>query len=316
MPWLDEHGQPTSWFVSELDSEMASRSADDAACSLASESACLLANLLEGETSGESNEDGVSRKIAVGSQKGGVGKTTTAANLAAAWGGRGRRVLAVDFDPQFGLTRAFGMAPSQARATVYEVVTGDMELPAAIEPVAPGVELLAGHRALGRLELALVGEVRREEFLRRALEQASDYDYVVIDCPPNLGLLTVNALCAAPEVVAPVSMLDPGALQGVGELRATVAKLADGGIDVRIGSVVRTCVDRRRLLYRELEDVLGSLRLPVAHEEIPLLTAQFGDALARGRPLVIDRPDSAGACAYRRLTEELDRADLPLRAVA
>lgn len=258
----------------------------------------------------------MARRIAIGSQKGGVGKTTTTANLAAAWGERGQRVLAVDFDPQFGLTRAFGMAPSQADATVYEVVLGDAALPEAVASVAPGVTLLSGHRALGRLELALVGEVRREEFLRRALERASDYDYVVIDCPPNLGLLTVNALCAAPEVIAPVSMLDPGALQGVGELRATVAKLAEGGIDVRIASVVKTCVDRRRLLYRELEDVLEALGLPVTDEEVPLLTAQFGDALARGRPLVVDRPDSAGACAYRRLAEELERDARPLQAVA
>lgn len=264
----------------------------------------------------ESNSRTVTRRIAVSSQKGGVGKTTTAANLAAAWGMRDSRVLAVDFDPQFGLTRALGMAPSQAPATVYDVVAGERGLPAAARSVAPGVELLAGHRDLARLELALVGEVRREEFLRRALEDASDYDYVVIDCPPNLGLLTVNALCAAPEVVAPVSMLDPGALQGVGELRATVAKLADGGIEVRIASVVKTCVDRRRLLYREIKDVLETFGVAVAHAEIPLLTAQFGDSLARGRPVVVDRPDSAAACAYRQLAEELDPGARPLRAVA
>lgn len=244
-------------------------------------------------------------RFAVSSQKGGVGKTTTAANLAAVWGSLGRSVLAVDLDPQFGLTRAFGLAPSQAPATVVEVLSGRAELGAAvIEKALPGVALLSGHRDLAGLELALAAEYKREEFLAGALAEADHYDVVLIDCPPNLGLLTVNALFAAPAVLAPVSMLDTGALQGVGELRATVARLAERGVDVAIAAAVRTLADRRRVSYQAIAPALERLGVPLAAAEIPL-RAEFNTSLVAGVPLALRRPDSAGALAYRRLGEEL-----------
>jgi hypothetical protein len=164
---------------------------------------------------------------AVIAQKGGVAKTTTVANLAAAWGHAGCRVLVVDADPQFDLTRAFGQAPSQAPATLLDVMVGETTVDVAvIREVAPGVDLLASHRDLKRLELTLVSEVKREEYLAQALGGVAGYEEVLIDCPPNLGLLTVNALFAAPEVIVPVSMRDSAALQSAGEVRRTVATLA------------------------------------------------------------------------------------------
>src|SRR3954451_2998919 len=117
------------------------------------------------------------RRRAVIAQKGGVAKTTTVANLAAAWGGGGRRVLAVDADPKFDLTRAFAQAPSQAPATLLQVMLAEAPLErAVIEDAAPGVDLLAGHRDLKRLELSLVSEVKREEYLADALRSADGYD--------------------------------------------------------------------------------------------------------------------------------------------
>jgi len=149
------------------------------------------------------------RTIAVCTQKGGVGKTTTVANLAAAWGSRGQRVLAVDFDPQFALTRRFGIDPSD-RLTIADVLESQLirdrtAIPigkAIVRDVAPGVDVIPAHRRLSDIEITLVQAVKRETFLRRALRgETGNHDIVLIDCPPNLGLLTVNALSAADEAL-------------------------------------------------------------------------------------------------------------------
>jgi chromosome partitioning protein len=256
------------------------------------------------------------RTMAISCQKGGVGKTTTAANLAAAWASDGRRVLAVDLDPQFALTRAFGWAPSSAPATAFEVIAGQAELPDAAVEVEANLTLLASSRDLAKLELTLVAQTKREEFLARALrDHLAQYDVVLIDCPPNLGLLTVNALFAAQETVVPISMLDPGAYQGAGEVRATIARLREQDVGVRVSAVVRTFADRRRVSHQTIDGALAQLGVPIADTQIPL-RAEFNNALTLGRPLVWQHPDSVGACAYRKLADELASGAPRLRAVA
>ena len=245
------------------------------------------------------------RRRAVSAQKGGVAKTTTVANLAAAWGAQGRRVLVVDCDAQFDLTRALGVAPSAAPATMLEVLTGTRSaIDAIVHDVLPGVDLLAGHRSLRGLELGLANEIKREEYLTRALADVDGYDELLIDCPPNLGLLTVNALFAAREVLLPVSMKDGAALQSAAEVRATVAVLAERDVEIAITAVIRTMVDRRRLAYRAIMESLDDLALPVADIEIPL-TADFDNSIVVGCPLVATKPASAGAQAYIALADEL-----------
>ena len=254
------------------------------------------------------------RVIAFANQKGGVAKTTSVANVAAALAADGQRVLAVDVDPQFRLTVLLGTDPALTNASLLDVLTGRCEVPEAVVPsVVPGVDLLPARRELSGAELSLVTQVRREEFLRRALEDhTAGYDTVLLDCPPNLGLLTVNALCAAGEVVVPVSMTDAGAVQGAVELQGTIGTLVKGGIPVAIVAVLRTMADRRRVLYRAIRDALLGLGLPEADAEIPL-RAEFQNASG---PLVVSAPDSAGAIAYRRFASELVSGRRALTLVA
>ena len=214
----------------------------------------------------------MARTIAVCTQKGGVGKTTAVANLAAAWGSQGRRVLAVDFDPQFALTRRFGIDPSE-RATVADVLEGMILKTKTVPDVgqvlvgeaAPRVDVLPAQRRLADVETSLVREIKREAFLRRALRGHTDpYDIVLIDCPPNLGLLTINALCAADEAVVPIDMKSVDALAGAEELIATAEALEEDG--PRVTALVRNRVEgsanRRRQVYAAIDEALCQLDLP------------------------------------------------------
>jgi chromosome partitioning protein len=244
------------------------------------------------------------RVIAVSSQKGGIGKTTMAANLAVAWSEAGQHVLLVDLDPQFALTRRFGTSPAAAPSTAFELLAGHGTLFDAVVGPAPRLDLLAGHRDLAKLELSLAGEHHREEFVNDLLRaEAVGYDTVLIDCPPNLGLLTVNAIVAAGEVLVPVNMTDEGALQGAAEVRSIVSQLARRS-DVHVRALVRQMVDRRRIVYQQMNAGLPELGLPIARTEIPL-TAAFQNAAAERLPLLQWRGHSPGAEAYRDLAAEL-----------
>jgi chromosome partitioning protein len=244
------------------------------------------------------------RVIAVSSQKGGIGKTTMAANLAVAWAEVSRHVLLVDLDPQFALTRRFGTSPAAAPATAFELLAGDGTLFDAVVPAGPRIDLLCGHRDLAKLELSLAGEHHREEFVSDLLRaEAGGYEIVLIDCPPNLGLLTVNAIVASSEVLVPVNMTDEGALQGAAEVRSIVSRLARRS-HVRVRALVRQMVDRRRIVYQQMNAGLPELGLPIARTEIPL-TAAFQNAAAERLPLLQWQPAGPGADAYRDLAVEL-----------
>ena len=246
--------------------------------------------------------------IAVINQKGGSGKTTTATNLAAVWGReRHRPTLLVDLDPQFAATRHLGVRPADLDATLYDVLAvEDVDVGDAIVSHSDGLDLLAGDRRLAELELSLVGEAMREQFLTSALEPiASRYELCVLDCPPNLGLLTVNALVAADRILVPVRMEDEGALQGVIELRATLDKLSRRGVKREISGILRTVVDPRRQVYAVLNKACGTPSSTPSRPRSPTAPA-FTAKASRVRPLVVSQPDSPGACAYRALATELD----------
>jgi len=249
---------------------------------------------------------GAPRTIAVANQKGGTGKSTITVNLAAAMGERGLSVLVVDVDPQSDTTTMFGIDPAACERTLYDVLTGSCELSEAISTTSvTGVSLAVGDERMSSVEITLAGQMMRERYLAEALQDhTAGHDIVLIDCPPNLGLLTVNALCAAAEVLCVVSMLDRNAYKGAVALHATIAELHRNGIPVALTGVLRNIVDPRRVTYQLLDDALAASALPLLDAEIPM-AADFQNAATAGTPLLAFMPDHVGARAIRRLAGEL-----------
>lgn len=246
--------------------------------------------------------------VTVAQEKGGVGKTTTAKDLAAAAAHLGRRVLAVDVDPQWALTRQLGVQVNtdQAPFSTADVLAGRIDAGDVRITHDEGFDVLPGSRDLRGVEIALVGEVARETRLGQALgELANDYDLVVIDTPPNLGMLTVNALVPADIVVAPVAADDEGAVQGLAELRAAISKLGPlrAGRDAPELCVIVTRWDGRLRMTTVVEDAIGALDLSIA-ARIPARVAVKHASIFR-RSLRAIAPDSGPALAYHQLTQQL-----------
>jgi chromosome partitioning protein len=254
---------------------------------------------------------GPARIAAVCNQKGGVGKTTTTINLGAALAEHGRKVLLVDFDPQGALSVGLGIQPHELDRTVYNLLMerGVTARDVIIKTRVDGMDLLPSNIDLSGAEVQLVHEVGREFVLGRALQPViPDYDVILIDCQPSLGLLTVNALACADGVLVPLEC-EYFALRGVALLMETIEKVSDRlSPKLAIDGVLATMYDSRTLHTREvLAGVVEGFGDQVFHTVISR-TVRFPDATVAGEPITRFDPACNGASAYRELAKEvLDR---------
>lgn len=249
----------------------------------------------------------MARVIAICNQKGGVGKTTTAVNLGAYLAAAGKRVLLIDFDPQANASSALGYNQMAGEGDVYHGILGEMTPEQLIKPsviynfhFVPAAPHLAG----ALVELVSVPE--REYFLRKFVNRVRhSYDYILIDLPPSLSLLTVNGLVAADEVLIPVQT-EYYSLEGIGQLLETVNLIRDNlAHPIKIAGAVITMYDKREHLSRE---VSKNIRRHFPHHvfdvEVPRAVA-LAEAPSFSKPIILYRPDSPGAQAYERLAREV-----------
>ena len=251
---------------------------------------------------------GPARIIAMCNQKGGVGKTTTTINLGAALAEAGRRVLLVDFDPQGALSVGLGVPTHELDMTIYTLLTErGHDIREVIKPTrVPRLDIVPANIDLSAAEVQLVGEVAREQILARVLRPVEDdYDVILIDCQPSLGLLTVNALTAAHGVVIPLEC-EFFAMRGVALLVETIEKIIDRlNPRLTIDGILATMYDGRTLHSREVvESVVQHFGDQVFHTVISR-TVKFPDATLAAEPITTYDPTHKGAGAYRQLAREL-----------
>lgn len=258
---------------------------------------------------------GPARIIAMCNQKGGVGKTTTAINFGAALAEYGRKVLIVDFDPQGAATVGFGLNALEMETTVYEVLLNPRlsTKDAIYETEVENLDVLPANIDLSAAELQLVNEVARESALARVLREVEqDYDVIIIDCQPSLGLLAVNALTAAHGVIIPVAT-EFFALRGVALLVETIETVRDRiNPRLKIDGIVPTMVDLRTLHSREVLERLHQAFSDLVFETEIRRTVKFPDATVAMEPILSYASTHSGAEAYRQLAREvIARGDAP-----
>ena len=257
----------------------------------------------------DSDEIVLPRIISIANQKGGVGKTTTAVNLGAALAEIGFRVLVIDLDPQGNATTGMGISHRNVEGSVYDVIMNDAPIDDCVEPTSVrNLFVLPATIDLAGAEIELVPAFSRELKLRRALAQVrDDYDFTFIDCPPSLGLLTVNGLAASDDVIVPIQC-EYYALEGLGQLLRNVALVKSNlnpALEVR--GIVLTMYDARTKLAEQVEREVRAHFGPKVYRTVVPRTVRISEAPSFGQPVTVFDATSRGALAYRELAKEVSR---------
>ncbi len=247
------------------------------------------------------------RVVCIANQKGGVGKTTTAVNLAAALALDGRRTLLVDLDPQGNATSGLGARDTGRRASVYDLLMGEMPFDEAVVSLKPEeLHLLPAHRDLVGAELELVSSLAREFRLSEALKPIKDrYETILIDCPPSLGLLTINGLAAADAVLVPMQC-EYYALEGLTALMETIELIRERlNPTLELAGVLLTMFDTRNSLSHQVATEVRQHFSTQVYETVIPRNVRISESPSHGLPVIIYDPASRGAQAYRSLAREL-----------
>jgi chromosome partitioning protein len=249
----------------------------------------------------------VSRVYAVANQKGGVGKTTTVINLGAYLAACGKRVLLLDLDPQANATSGLGLDKGKVDPSIYEALIGQQPLASAVNPGIRGsLDMIPSALRLAGAEVEMVGLMAREQRLRRILEPvASDYDFVLIDCSPSLGLLTVNAITAANGILIPIQC-EYLALEALGQLLNTVHLIQENlNPGLQIFGILMTMFDGRTNLSQQVVEEVRSHFPKLIFETVIPRSVRLSEAPSYGRPILDYDSHSRGAVAYRALAQEV-----------
>lgn len=247
------------------------------------------------------------RIIAVANQKGGVGKTTTATNLSACLAEKGKKVLAVDIDPQGNMTSGLGVDKNEVENTVYEMILDECTIQECIqENVLGNLSLIPSNVNLAGAEIELIGVENKEFILKESIDQVKDaYDFIIIDCPPSLNTLTVNAMTTADTVLVPIQC-EFFALEGLSQLIHTINLVRERlNPSLDIEGVVFTMYDARtNLSLQVVENVKENLNQTIYKSIIPR-NVRLAEAPSHGKPITLYDPKSSGAEAYRELANEV-----------
>jgi chromosome partitioning protein len=244
---------------------------------------------------------------AVVNQKGGVGKTTTTVNLGAFLADHGKRVLIVDMDPQANATSGVGLAVEKITGSLYELICGEKEILDVLYPTSvANLHIIPASSDLAGASVELLNVEEREYQLKKVIEPIKDsYDYILIDCPPSIGILTINALAASTKVLVPVQC-EYYALEGLGRLMSTIEMVkSEINPELELGGIVMTMYDHRTRLSREVvEETRKHFNDKVFKTIIPR-NVRISEAPSFGQPITIYAKKSEGALAYQELTKEV-----------